>query len=57
MTEPSKKPHKRKLPKQAAELPDDELILKLFPKKVVKEVNRQIGHKPKSGPLAENDTR
>ena len=58
MTDPSKKPHKaNKLPKNVTELSDDELVLKLFPKRLVEEVNRQIGHKPQSGPLAEKRTR
>jgi len=45
MSDPSKKPPKPpKAP--ATELPDDDAILKLFPKRVVSEVNKEIGHTP-----------
>jgi hypothetical protein len=41
----------KKLPKTAAkkavDLPDDEAIRKLFPKKVVDVANKEIDHKPK----------
>ncbi len=49
MSRPSKHPKKRKA-KPATELPDDEAIRKLFPKKAVDEINRNIGHTPKSTP-------
>jgi hypothetical protein len=41
---------RRKTPKTAAQkatdLPDDEAIRKLFPAKVVKKANKEIGHEP-----------
>ena len=47
MTEPSKKPsHKSRLPKKPEELPDDQLVLRLFPKRLVDKVNKIIGHEP-----------
>ncbi len=46
MSRPSKHPEKRKA-KPATELPDDEAIRKLFPKKAVDEINKDIGHTPK----------
>jgi hypothetical protein len=42
---PSKKTPKSAA-KRATELPDDEAIRKLFPAKVVKTANEQIGHVP-----------
>ncbi len=32
----------------AVELPDDEAIRKLFPKKLVEKVNKDVGHEPKT---------
>lgn len=54
MSEPSKKSpkkandRKRKQGEKATELPDDQAIRKLFPKKVVDQVNREIEHKSDS---------
>ena len=54
MSEPAKKSpkklndRKRKQGEKATELPDDQAIRKLFPKKVVDEVNKEIEHKPDS---------
>lgn len=50
MSEPSRKPPKKKQFKAKADpnLPDDESIRRLFPKNVVKKVNREIEHEPKS---------
>jgi len=53
MSEPSKKPSKdreREKWKKVVDLPDDEAIRKLFPKKVVEEINREIDHKPSKPP-------
>ena len=38
---------KSRLPKKPEELTDDELMLRLFPKKVVDKVNEIIEHDPK----------
>ena len=46
MSEPSKKPRKKRLPKNITELPDDQAILKLLPKKAVDEMNRLVDHEP-----------
>ena len=48
MSRPSDKSHKKKAKdgEKATELPDDEAILKLFPKRVVDNVNEEIEHKP-----------
>ncbi len=46
MSESSKKPRRKRLPKNITELPDDEAILKLLPKKAVDEMNRLIDHEP-----------
>lgn len=56
MTEPSKKPRKKK-GKPASEMTDDELIASVFPKKVVKELNRLVGRTPTSGPYTEKDSK
>ena len=32
--------------KAAVDLPDDEAIRKLFPKKLVEKVNKDVGHEP-----------
>lgn len=54
MSEPSKKSskkandRKRKQGEKATELPDDQAIRKLFPKKVVDKVNKDIEHEPDS---------
>lgn len=50
--EPSKEPSKRgRPPKRTEELPDDKAIQRLFPAKIVRAVNKAIGHNPrKSGP-------
>jgi len=54
MSRPSKSPKKKKKTKrqreaeEAVELPDDQAIRKLFPKKVVDYLNKEIDHKPKS---------
>ncbi|NQW17685.1 MAG: hypothetical protein HQ478_09385 [Chloroflexi bacterium] len=49
--ESSKKPRRRKkrklLPDAVFDLPDDEAILKLFPKKVVEAMNKVVEHVPK----------
>lgn len=53
MSEASKSPkkkandRKRKAGKDATELPDDKAIRKLFPRKVVDKVNKEIDHKPR----------
>lgn len=48
MSEPSKKSPKRsRLPKKPEELTDDDLMPRLFPKKVVDKVNEIIEHEPK----------
>jgi hypothetical protein len=46
MSEPSKTPIKKEK-KQTTEMPDDDAIRRLFPKKVVEEVNKEIGHEVK----------
>ncbi len=49
MSESSQKPRKRKrklLPDNILDLPDDEAILKLFPKKVVDALNKLVDHVP-----------
>ena len=56
MSQPSKSPRKKKLPANITELPDDEAIVKLFPKKLIREINREIGHEPASGPLKKKST-
>jgi hypothetical protein len=53
MSEPSKKPL-RKSPKPDPNLPDDEAIRKLFPKRLVERVNREIEHEPKPPKPTEN---
>ena len=49
MSESSQQPRKRKrklLPDNILDLPDDEAILKLFPKRVVKALNKLVDHVP-----------
>ena len=45
----SKRDKKTKDGEAATDLPDDDAIRKLFPKKVVDEVNKEIEHEPNSG--------
>ena len=49
MSRTSDKPRKKKIKdgKAATELPDDEAIRKLFPKRVVDKINKDIEHEPK----------
>ncbi len=42
MTEPSKRPHKKKLPKNIAELPDREVAKYLFGKKAAKAIEEIV---------------
>ncbi len=46
MSESSKKSRKKKLPKNAVELTDDEIAKKLFGSKAVKEMNKIVDHSP-----------
>lgn len=48
MSEPSKKPQKPKRPNP--NLPDDQAIRQLFPKRVVEGVNKAIDHTPTHPP-------
>jgi hypothetical protein len=55
MSEPSKKPPKPRKPR-ATDLPDDEAIKRLFPSRVVKKVNQDIGHVPAKKPAKQGET-
>ena len=54
MSEPLKKSSKvtgkpkRERPKVETELPDNEAMLQFFPKRAMKEIDREIGHNQKS---------
>jgi len=54
MSESSKR--RRKLPKKIVDMPDDEMILRFFPKRLVDALNRLIDHEPKHRPSRKKDT-
>jgi hypothetical protein len=47
---PQRKARKRRAKRPPIELPDDDAISRLFPKKVVRKVNKEIGHEPAPKP-------